>query len=306
MKRVKLVFHEKYLKYDFGPSHPFWPERVLVFIEKLKKYSFPYEIIVPEKAVDKDLLLVHTQEYLNRLKTIAQKGDFLTPDTPVTPQVLEAACCSVGGSILALKTALSGEKVINLLGGLHHAGPSTGSGFCIFNDHAIAIRKLQKESIDLPTGRQVKKAMIIDLDVHAGQGTQEIFYSDPKVFTISLHQDPATLYPGTGFADERGQGAGKGFNLNLPLPPGTKEKEYLDTLDGALMRVKKFPHDIIVLVLGVDTYKDDPLANIELEEDSYRKIGERFKNFPRLAVMFAGGYSKKTPDLWFSFLKGYL
>lgn len=299
MNKVKIIFHEAYLKYDFGPGHPLWPDRARVFLEKLKKYAISHEILVPKKATDEDILLVHSKDYLSRVKRYAREDGFLSIDTPVTPQNLEASYYSVGGSILTLREALKSEKAINLMGGLHHAGISDSSGFCIFNDHSIAIRKLQKE-------RKIKKAMIYDLDVHAGQGTQEIFYSDPKVFTISIHQDPRTLYPGIGFAEERGEGLGKGYNLNVPLAPGAREKEYLEALDSVLPLRKKFPHDIVVLVLGVDTYREDPLANIELEVDSYRKIGERFKNFPKLAVMFAGGYSKTTPNLWFSFLKGYL
>ena len=152
----------------------------------------------------------------------------------------------------------------------------------------------------------LKKVMVYDLDVHAGQGTQEIFYADPKVFTISLHQDPRTLYPGTGFSNEIGEGAGRGSNLNIPLPPGTGEKQYLSELDKALVLTKNFPHDLIVLVLGVDTYSQDPLAAINLKTESYFKIGNRFKSFKRVAVLFAGGYTVDTPNLWLSFLKGYL
>lgn len=299
MEEIKIVFHEKYLKYDFGPGHPFWAGRAVTFLEKLRKYKIPHEILVPEKASDEDILLVHAKDYLNRVKRLARERGALSIDTPVNPNVLEAAFYSVGGSILALEHALKGERVINLLGGLHHAGISDSSGFCIFNDHAIAVRKLQKDG-------KIKKAMIYDLDVHAGQGTQEIFYSDPKVFTISLHQDPTTLYPGTGFASQKGEGAGKGYNLNVPLPPGTGEKEYLEALDSVLPLAKKFPHDVTVLVLGVDTFEEDPLASIKLKEETYQKIGQRFKKFAKLGVMCAGGYSKKTPDLWLSFLKGYL
>lgn len=296
---IKVIFHESYLKYDFGPGHPFWAKRAIPFLEKLKKYKIPHEILTPKKAFDSDILLVHTKEYLEKVKRLACEGGVLSADTPVNPGVLEASYYSVGGSILALERALKGKRVINLLGGLHHAGIAESSGFCIFNDHSVAIRKLQQEG-------KIKKAIIYDLDVHAGQGTQEIFYSDPKVFTISLHQDPATLYPGTGFASERGEGAGKGFNLNVPLAPGTSEKEYLKALDSVLPLAKKFPHDIVILVLGVDTFKEDPLANIRLGENTYRKIGQRFKKFAKLAVVCAGGYSRKTPDLWLSFLKGYL
>jgi len=299
MKKLKVVFHEKYLKYDFGPGHPLWPDRTVPFLEKLKRYKIHHEIVVPQKATDEDILLVHSDNYLERVKRLAHERGALSIDTPVNPNVLEASYYSVGGSILALELALKEERVINLLGGLHHAGIFNSSGFCIFNDHAIAIRKLQKEG-------KIKKAMVYDIDVHAGQGTQEIFYKDPKVFTISLHQDPTTLYPGTGFAYQKGEGAGEGYNLNIPLEPGTDEKKYLQALDSVLPLAKKFPHDVVILVLGVDTFKEDPLANLRLEEGTYQKIGQRFKKFAKLAVMCAGGYSRKTPDLWLSFLKGYL
>lgn len=299
MKKLKVIFSKAYLKYDFGPGHPFWPERAKVFLEKLKKSKIPHEILIPKKAEDKDILLVHTEQYLKRIKYLAQIGGILSVDTPVNLNVLEAAYFSVGGSILAFTEALKGEKAINLLGGLHHAGISNSSGFCIFNDHSIAIRKLQKE-------KKIKKAIIYDLDVHAGQGTQEIFYHDPTVFTISIHQDPTTLYPGTGFPYQKGKGAGEGYNLNITLLPGTTETKYLKALDSVLPVAEKFAYDMIALVLGVDTYKEDPLANIKLGVDSYRKIGERFRKFPKTAVMCAGGYSRKTPDLWLSLLKGYL
>ncbi len=299
MDEIKIIFHEQYLKYDFGPGHPLLPDRALPFLEKLKKTKISHEILTPKRALDEDILLVHTEDYLERVKKYAQEGGALSIDTPVNSNILEASYYSVGGSILALEEALKGERAINLLGGLHHAGISDSSGFCIFNDHSIAIRKLQKE-------RQVKKAMIYDLDVHAGQGTMEIFYSDPKVFTISLHQDPRTLYPGTGFASQRGEGKGEGYNINIPFPPGTGEKEYLEALDRVLPLAKKFSPDVVVLVLGVDTYKEDPLAALRLEEDTYRKIGKRFKKIAKIAVMCAGGYSRETPNLWLSFLKGFL
>lgn len=296
---LKIVFHESYLKYDFGSGHPFWAKRALPFLKKLKKYQIPHQILTPQKAKDKDILLVHTRDYLKQVNQLAQESGNLSLDTPVNQRILQAAYFSVGGSILAAKEALKEERTMNLLGGLHHAGPSTSSGFCLFNDHAIAICKLQQDG-------KIKRAMIYDLDVHAGQGTQKIFYQDPRVFTISIHQDPHTLYPGTGFSWQKGEGAGKGYNLNLPLPPGTKEKEYLEALDSVLVLAKKFSHDLVILILGVDTYKEDPLANFKLEIDSFRKIGERFKKFPKLAIMCAGGYSQKTPDLWLSFLKGFL
>ncbi|MBL7159634.1 histone deacetylase family protein [Candidatus Microgenomates bacterium] len=303
MKKLNVIYSPKYLNYGFGSGHPFWPERAFQFLTKLKNFQFPintnFQLIRPKPGKDADILLVHTKDFLERVKKHAQEGGALSVDTPVTKENLEAAYYYVGGTILASNLALKGERVINLLGGLHHAGSSTSSGFCIFNDHAIAIRKLQKEG-------KIKKAMIFDLDVHAGNGTQEIFYSDSSVFTISIHQDPTFFYPGTGFSWQKGEGKGKGYNLNLSLPAGTGEKEYLKALDSVLPLEKKFEQDLVFLILGVDTYKGDPLAGFKLEKETYQKIGQRFSQFEKLAVLFAGGYSRETPDLWFKFLEGYL
>lgn len=294
---LKVVWSSEYLKYDFGPGHPFWAGRGIEFLRLIKDSKIEYEIVEPPKASDEEVLLVHSPGYLEGVKRLYCAGKNLSPDTPLRPGVLEAAYYSVGGSILACELALSGQKVVNLLGGLHHAETAHGGGFCIFSDHSIAIRKLQKES-------KLKKAMIYDLDVHTGNGTQEIFYSDPTVFNISLHQDPRTLYPGTGFADQIGEGEGEGCNLNVPLSPGTSGREYLKALDSVLPLYDEFKPDILLLILGVDTYKGDPLANFELETDDYFKIGQRFSKFKKLVVLCAGGYSKETPNLWLRFLEG--
>lgn len=299
MPFLSVVFSEKYLLYDFGVDHPLRPKRSQPFLKKLRESGLPHEVLEPKAATDEDILLVHTKEYLNRLKRLASQNGSLAVDTPVTPGILEAAYYSVGGSILALTLALEGKRVMNLLGGMHHAGIGDSSGFCIFNDQAIAIRKLQKAG-------KVKRALIYDIDVHAGQGTQEIFYSDPDVFTFSLHQDPATLYPGTGFPWQTGAEGGQGYNLNIVLEPGIGEGEYLAKLDSALEKTKDFPCDVVVLVFGVDTFREDMLANINLNVETYRAIGERFRRFKKLAVLCAGGYSREVPNLWLEFLKGLL
>lgn len=300
-KNVKIIWSRHYLKYNFGTGHPFWVERGKEFLNKFKiqsaKFKIDYEIVEPKKASDEDILMVHSQQYLSRVKKLAQEYGMLSLDTPLNPGVLEATYWSVGGTILACELALQKEKAMNLLGGLHHARISDSSGFCVFNDHAIAIRKLQKEG-------RIKKAIIFDLDVHAGNGTQEIFYSDPLVFNISLHQDPTTLYPGTGFSWQKGEGAGEGFNLNVPLAPGTKGEEYLQQLDKVLPLYNDYSPDLVILILGVDTWKNDPLANLKLEEQDYYKIGKRFRRFEKLAILCAGGYSQETPDLWMRFIEG--
>ncbi|MBU0708964.1 histone deacetylase family protein [Patescibacteria group bacterium] len=294
---LKIIWTPEYLKYDFGPDHPFWPQRGREFLELIKQSPIEYKIVSPPPASDKDILLVHTPDYLDKVKKSAKLSSPLSLDTPLNPGVLETAYYSVGGTIVTCEIALKGEMVINLLGGLHHAETNRGGGFCIFSDHAIAIRKLQKQG-------KLKKVLIFDLDVHAGNGTQEIFYSDPSVFNISLHQDPATLYPGTGFAHQRGIGKGKDYNLNIPLPPGTNGSDYLQALDQVLPLYNNYQSDLTILILGVDTYKNDPLANLNLVENDYLEIGKRFSRFPKLAVLCAGGYSRQTPELWLEFLKG--
>jgi len=265
-------------------------------MDLLDEEGFKYELVEAQKAVDEDILLVHTKNYLKGLKETVKKGiGYLSVDTPVHKDNLEAAYYYAGGTLQAARLALERKKVVNTLGGLHHAESDKSSGFCIFNDHAIAIRKLQKDG-------KIKTAAVLDLDVHAGNGTQEIFYDDPSVLKISIHQDPSFFYPGTCFPEQTGTGAGEGFNLNVILKPGTQEKEYLDKLDSVLPKIEEFNPDLLFIVLGVDTYKGDSLASIELEKETYGKIAKRLQKFDKKVVLFAGGYSKDVPQLWFEFV----
>ncbi|MCX6727064.1 MAG: histone deacetylase [Candidatus Shapirobacteria bacterium] len=300
MKELDLVYSDNYLKYDLGADNPISRTKTGEFFQKLKNQSeIKYRIHEAPKATDQDILLAHTPGYLSEVKWSARNRIELDPDTPVDENTLEGSYYIIGGTISCLNMALDGKKVVNVIGGMHHSGSSKGAGFCVFNDHAIAIKKLQSEG-------KIKSATVIDVDVHAGNGTQEIFYRDPNVLTISIHQDPRTQYPGTGFEWETGSEAGVGMNVNITLPPGTTEEKYLEALDKGITRAKKQSSDITVLVLGVDTYKEDGLGNLRLEVESFKKMGERFKDFKNLAVLFGGGYSRKIPDLWMSFLNGYL
>jgi len=300
MKELDIVYTDNYLKYDLGEGNPISRDKTIVFLQKLEEQGkIDYRLTEPEKANEQDLLLVHTPSYLNELRRLAESNLEADPDTPVNKGMLEGGLYIVGGTILTLNLTLEGHRAVNLIGGMHHAGSYKASGFCIYNDHAIAIRKLQSEG-------KIKKATIYDLDVHAGQGTQQIFYSDPSVMTVSIHQDPFTIYPGTGFESQKGEGEGVGVNINVTLPTGTREDIYLKALDSVLERTKDFGADISVLVLGVDTYKGDLLGGLSLEEGSFGKIGERFRGFDKLAVLFGGGYSRNIPDLWMAFLEGYM
>lgn len=305
---MKIVYSKKYLKYHFGEGHPFWPGRAEKFIKLLerKKYDpasripgeeeFKYKIIDAPKGRDSDILLVHTKEYLEKVKRMVKAGGgYLSADTPVNSDNFKAAYYSVGGTIRAMEIALDEGIAVNLLGGLHHAETDKSSGFCIFNDHAIAIRKFQQKN-------RIRTAAVLDLDVHAGNGTQKIFYNDPSVFTVSIHQDPTLFYPGTGFTWQTGRDIGQGFNINIPLPPGTGEDDYLESLDKLVPKIETFNPDILIVVFGADTYKDDPLASFKLEKDSYSKIAKRLINFSTKVILFAGGYSRDVPEIWYKFI----
>ena len=297
---LHIIYHPEYLNYSFGPGHPFWPQRAKIFLELIKRQKrFAYTLHTPAKAMRQDLELAHTREYLDRVMQLAKTRGALSIDTPVSEGILDAAYYCAGGTELASRLALEGKRVINLLGGLHHAGKNNASGFCIFNDHAIAIKKLQKQ-------KKIKTAFVFDIDVHAGQGTQEIFYDDPTVFTLSIHQDPRTIYPGVGFPNETGNGKGKGFNRNIILAPGSGEAEFLQAVREGLSLHAEFNANFTVLVLGADTYKGDPLADIKLELESYQTLGRLFSKIKRMCVLCAGGYSKKVPEIWLAFLDGFL
>ena len=297
---LHIIYHPKYLNYRFGPGHPFWPQRATVFLNLFKRQKgFAYTLHEPAKAKRQDLELVHKKQYIDRVIHLAKIRGALSIDTPVNEGLLEAANYCVGGTKLASTLALEGKRVINLLGGLHHAGKNNASGFCIFNDHAIAIKKLQKQ-------KKIKTAFVFDVDVHAGQGTQEIFYDDPTVFTLSIHQDPHTIYPGVGFPNETGDGKGKGFNRNIILAPGSGEAEFLQAVREGLSLHTEFNANFTVLVLGADTFKEDPLADIKLDLESYQKLGRLLSTIKRMCILCAGGYSKQVPDIWLAFLDGFL
>ncbi|MCU1658460.1 MAG: NAD-independent protein deacetylase AcuC, partial [Pseudonocardiales bacterium] len=188
-----------------------------------------------------------------------------TGDDPVFPGMYEASALIAGGSALAARQVWDGhsEHAVNIAGGLHHAMRGYASGFCVFNDVVVAIRTL------LAAG--ARKIAYVDIDVHHGDGVQAAFYDDPRVLTISLHQDPRTLFPGTGLPTEIGQGAAEGTSVNVALPPGTGDEGWLRAF-GAVVpgAVRAFGADVLVTQCGCDTHHEDPLANLELSVDGQR------------------------------------
>ncbi len=251
-----------------GPQHPLKPERLQRTHELLREYgAFAAEnvhLAAPRRANRAELGYFHTPDYINAVRALSTGRSnlpgyyygFGPGDNPVFSGMYESESRKVGSALMGAEMLVAGECSVafSYSGGLHHGGPNFASGFCVFNDIAIAIRWLLAQGL---------RVAYIDIDVHHGDGVQNAFYEDDRVLTISLHQDGRTLFPGTGFVDERGQGAGRGYNLNLPLPPDTDDESYLLAFRSCVpATVSQFKPDLLVTQLGVDTHVRDPLAGL--------------------------------------------
>ncbi len=291
-----IVYHDDYNKYDLGMDHPLVGDKPRKTIEFLEKHSImdDVKLFTPEKATDKDLLRVHDSKFVKHIKDLSQTGGMLAFDTPAPAGIYEYASLATGGTILA------GEKLfqkfqcmVNPLAGFHHAGKSFSSGFCFFNDIAIAIEHLREK-------HKLERFLIVDLDVHHANGTQEIYYGDPTVLNISFHQDGRTLYPGTGGIEKIGKDEGKGYTVNLPLPPGTGSSSYLDAFNSIIpLLTKQFNPEIIIYQCGVDTHHSDPLADLYLIHQTYYHLAKKMVELSnntckKLLVLFGGGYNSSA------------
>jgi acetoin utilization protein AcuC len=265
------IWDTGYLAYDFG-EHPMNPVRLDLTIRMARELGVldRLNVIAPRQASRDELLTVHTGDYLDAVVRASADPTFTgyglgTDDDPVFAGMYEASALIAGGSALAAREVLDGrvEHAVNIAGGLHHAMAGNASGFCIFNDVVLAIRTL------LAGG--AKKVAYIDIDVHHGDGVQAAFYDDPRVLTVSLHQDPRTLFPGTGMPSETGTGDAVGTSVNVALPPGTGDDAWLSAF-GAVVPgvVRAFAPDVLVTQCGCDTHHEDPLANLELSIDGQR------------------------------------
>ncbi|HEC82186.1 MAG TPA: histone deacetylase family protein [Thermoplasmatales archaeon] len=293
---IAFSYHEKYNHYDLGQNHPLIgdkPRKTLAFFKE-KKLTNEFNIFQPVKASENDLLKIHSKEFVEKIKQLSKEGGYLSIDTPAPKGIYDVARLAVGGSLLAGKKLFKGYKIaVNPLGGFHHAGVNHSSGFCFFNDIAIATEVL-KEKYD------VKRVAIIDLDVHHANGTQEIFYKRNDVLLISFHQDGRTLYPGTGFINETGEKEGEGYTINMPFPIGAGDESYhYAFLEIVPEIVKQFAPQLIIYQSGVDTHHSDPLANILLTYPTYHFFAKEIKKLSeetckKLLVLFGGGYNSRA------------
>jgi acetoin utilization protein AcuC len=284
---LHVAWDEQLTGYDFGPAHPLAPVRVELTIALAREFgllSAPgVTVAAPAPATEAALETSHDRAYIEAVRTGAADLAYGlgTPDNPVFPGMHEASALVAGASLAAAEAAWSGgaEHAVNVAGGLHHAMRGMASGFCVYNDPAIAISWLLSQGAD--------RVAYVDIDVHHGDGVQAAFYNDPRVLTISIHEHPMTLFPGTGLPGENGGPDAEGYAVNVALPAGTGDAGWLRAFDAVVPPlVRGFRPQILVSQHGCDSHRLDPLAHLELSVDGQRTAHAALH---RLAHETAGG-----------------
>jgi acetoin utilization protein AcuC len=310
---VLVLWDDAMLRYDLGPTHPMRPVRLELTAALSRELGLldraNVRVAAPTPADDETLELVHDPDYVAAVRRaphdvmarLGMRYGIGTPDTPVFADMHEATALAVGASVEGATAVWDGtvQHAVNVAGGLHHAMAASASGFCVYNDAAIAIARL------LALG--ARRVAYVDVDVHHGDGVQAAFYADPRVLTISLHQSGATLFPGTGFPRETGEGDGHGAAVNVALPPGTGDDEWLRAFHAVVPGLlRTFRPEVLVTQHGCDTHAEDPLADLRLSVDGQRAAAVALHDLAhelaggRWLALGGGGYAlcRVVPRTW--------
>ncbi|MEJ2617371.1 MAG: hypothetical protein P8Z35_20635, partial [Ignavibacteriaceae bacterium] len=260
----RIIYSPEYRKYDLGSGHPFDPVRAEMVLDFLNITGNLKTPLKPEPVAPEYLSLVHNEAYIRVVEAVSCGEDLKeiedyglgTLDNPIVKGMAEGARAQIGGTVLGARLLIENKynKVMQFGGGFHHAHRSLAAGFCIYNDLAFAIKEMTKNNLHV---------VYLDLDVHHGDGIQEIFYSDENVMTISIHESGEYLFPGTGWIHELGNGIGRALKLNVPLEPFTEGESYLEIINGIVEpALKWFKPDVLVVQAGADAHFSDPLADL--------------------------------------------
>ncbi len=297
----QFYYHPRMLGYDFGPRHPLKPmrlERAVALLEDLGNL----QPIDPGKGMIGDVLRVHGAGYVEAVRSIssgvplvggqAERYGFGSVDNPPFPGMFEASLAYVAGSARAAEAVRGGEPLaFGLAGGLHHAQREKASGFCIFNDAAIAIDILRE---------RFSRVAYVDIDLHHGDGVQWLFYDDPTVLTCSIHETGRSLYPGTGFVEETGA---TWTSLNVPLVAHTTGDVWLWAFENSILpALDRFKPDAIVLQMGTDPHFSDPLGHLDVAAQEWLEAVKSIHRLQRpMVALGGGGYSETAvPRMWAS------
>lgn len=295
--KTALIHSDAYTRYDYGPGHPLRMERLGLTWALMEAYGLTTlpetRVLPPAPAPEAVLRGFHTTEYLEVLRAASAGQEVAAPsryglgpgDNPIWPGMYEASALACGGSIRAAELVAAGEveRAFAFAGGLHHAMPDRASGFCYLNDAVLAILALRAHGL---------RVCYVDIDAHHGDGVQHAFYESADVLTISTHERGDRLFPGTGFVEEIGAGAGRGYAVNLPLQPYTDDAVYLEAFDAVVPPlVRAFRPDVVVAQLGIDSHRRDPLTHLALSVEGFAEAVRRILRLaPRLVALGGGGY----------------
>ncbi|GAA1525505.1 acetoin utilization protein AcuC [Actinomadura kijaniata] len=288
---LQVLWDDRLTGYDFGPGHPMNPVRVELTVALAREYGLfdrpNVRVTAFEPADDKLLARVHEESYIAAVRHAGATGlpepgrGIGTADNPVFLGMHDASALIAGASVAGARAVWEGgaEHAVNVSGGLHHAMAGAASGFCVYNDAALAIAWL------LDNGAE--RVAYVDVDVHHGDGVQALFYDDPRVMTISLHETPRTLFPGTGFPNETGGSGAEGTAVNVALPPGTGDAAWLRAFEAVVPPLlRAFAPRVLVTQHGADVHALDPLAHLILTLDGQRTA---YRRLHALAHEVAGG-----------------
>lgn len=297
-QRAAFIYEDSLSRHELRSDHPMRPVRLRYtyqLLQEIGAFDHPGAVLLdPRSATEEELAWLHTPEYVAAVKALgsgslladaARFGFSANGDNPVYPGMYDAAALSTGGSLLAAEMVASGQvdTAFNISGGLHHAAANHASGFCVFNDPALAVHYFLNRGM---------RVAYVDIDAHHGDGVQEAFYRDDRVLTISVHESGQYLFPGTGSVGEMGEGVGLGYSVNLPLYPYTGDDDYVESFKQIVPPlIKAFAPDVLVTQLGIDSYHTDPLTHLQVTTEGYiEAVRELAKlGLPWLALG-GGGY----------------
>jgi acetoin utilization deacetylase AcuC-like enzyme len=303
MNRTGLAYHPDCLKHALLPGKPETPDRVSGTLDHLRQTGLIDRLrqLTPDPPSEEDLLRVHDPRLIEYVRDLSENGyqenSVINGDIYVGPDTYKAALLAAGGAVCAAEASWNGDldnafAMVRPPG--HHAGRMIPAGFCFFNNTAVAIRRLQEV-------HGLEKAAVFDWDAHCGHGTMGIFYEDPTVLTISVHRDPHNFYPGTGFVEQVGEEDGKGYCMNVPVPEGTGDPDYIRIIDGFMAaKLRKFDPDIIFVAAGQDSHMNEGIGGLMLTDDGYAAMTGRLMALAeelcggRLVLTLEGGYNTPT------------
>ncbi len=301
MERAALIWRRDLAAYDLGDAHPLNPLRLTLSVELMDAYDLlgRYTVIEPRSATERELLLVHSEGYIEAVRAASDWGAGLpqgvglgTEDNPIYPGMHDIAALTCGASIVGLEEVLCGRrpKTFSIAGGMHHAHRGRAAGFSVYNDPSVAIAVAR-------SSRPGLKVLYIDLDAHHGDGVQEVFLGSAEVMTVSVHESGLHAFPGTGFPTEMGYDEGTGYAVNVPMPLNATDACFRLAMDRVVVPLARaFRPDVIVAQLGVDAHYADPQTDLGLTLPGYRSLVRTILELAdelcggRLAALGGGGY----------------